>query len=96
MEFEIDDDNQVLREIWRYGQGVDEYAREGGEATRVSNGNTLINYGTGGVLKEVTVDKEIAWQVVFDAPFSESTNNKLLGHTVFLDDLYALNRGPEE
>ena len=93
MEFEIDDENQVLRQIWTYGEGIASYADQSGEATRVDNGNTLINYGTGGVIREVTPDKETAWHVLFDADFNSTTENKLLGHTVLIDSLYELNQG---
>jgi hypothetical protein len=96
MEFEIDDGNKTLTQTWSYGSGVADYAEQGGEATRVDNDNTLISYGTGGVIKEVTPDNQIAWDVVFDAPFSPSTDNKLVGHLTLLDDLYALNQGPAE
>ena len=33
-----------------------------------ANGNTLANYGTGGVIREITPDKQIVFQVKFDSP----------------------------
>ena len=35
-------------------------------AIRLANGNTLVNYGTGGVIREVTSDKKTVFQVKFD------------------------------
>ena len=39
-----------------------------GMAIRLPNGNTLANYGTGGVIREITPDKQTAFHVKFDAP----------------------------
>ena len=44
-EFEVGD---ALVETWSYGEGVDSWARYSGEAVRIADGHTLINYGTGG------------------------------------------------
>ena len=64
-----------------------------GEAQRLDNGNTLVNYGTGGVIREVTPGKETAWHVKWDADFSDDHFNKMVGHTILIDDLYTLCRG---
>jgi hypothetical protein len=96
MEFEIDEENRTLREHWTYGDGIYDWPMLSGEATRMENGNTLINYGTGGSIREVTPDKQTAWRVLWDAGFPEEEKNKLCGHNTFINDLYALNLGPEE
>jgi hypothetical protein len=96
MEFEIDEENLVLRELWTYGEGIDDWPMYSGEASRMDNGNTLINYGTGGSIREVTPGKETAWHVLWDADFPDEEDNFLCGHNIFVNDLYALNRGPEE
>ena len=37
-----------------------------GMAIRLPNGNTLANYGTGGVIREITPDKQTVFHVKFD------------------------------
>ena len=59
-----------------------------------SNGNTLGNYGTGGVIRELTPDGQTAFGVRFDVPEGNDFYNKMVGHNVLLEDLYALNGGP--
>ncbi len=86
-EYAVDDESQTLTEIWSYGEGMDDYAEYAGEATRLGNGNTLINYGSGGVLREVTQDGQTSWELVWPERY-------LLGHNTLLHDLYALNEGP--
>ena len=60
---------------------------------RLANGNTLVNYGTGGVIREVTADKKTVFHVKFDVPTGNDYDNKMVGNTVFVADLYALNGG---
>lgn len=84
-EFELDDAARTLRVIWEYDP-VDEYAAYSGEAHRQPNGNMFMNYGTGGAIREVTYAGELAFHVDWNDAI-------LIGHTVLVDDLYALNRG---
>jgi len=96
MEFVIDRDNEVLLDEWIYREG-DEWADAMGEAHRVpnGNGNVIANYGTGGVIKEITPAKTTAWYVEF-VWFDEGTMfNRMVGHCTLLDDLYAINQGPQ-
>jgi hypothetical protein len=79
-----------------YGDGIDDWAMSRGEAHRLQNGNTLANYGTGGVIREITPDKETACHVELDADFDEDTTNHEVGHHMLTADLYALCRGWEE
>jgi len=95
MEFTIDRENETLEELWYYNEG-DEWAMYKGMAIRLPNGNTLGNYGTGGVIREVTPDKESAFVVKFDVPSGNDFFNKMVGHNVLIDDLYALNGGGPE
>jgi hypothetical protein len=92
MEFEIDRQNQVLVEKWIYNDG-DEWPLYKGMAIRLPNGNTLANYGTGGAIREITPDKQTAFHVRFDAEGGDDFFNKMVGHNVLIDDLYALNGG---
>lgn len=95
IEFEIDRDGETLVEHWFYNEG-EEWAMYKGMALRLPNGNTLANYGTGGVIREITPDKETAFLVKFDVEEGDDFFNKMVGHNVFVDDLYALNGGGPE
>jgi len=86
-EYELDDETQTLTVIWGYGEGVDHYARYAGEAQRLDNGHTLINYGTGADLREVTPDGDVVWEVQWAADYN-------IGHVTLIGDLYDVNRGP--
>jgi hypothetical protein len=92
MEFTIDRTNRRLVEKWIYNAGP-EWAMYKGMAIRLPNGNTLGNYGTGGFIREITPDKRTAFHVKFDAPSGNDNFNKMVGHNVLIDDLYALNGG---
>jgi hypothetical protein len=94
-EFSIDRAARMLTQKWLYGDGP-EWAEAKGFAVRLSNGNTLANYGTGGVIREITPDKKTVFGVKFPAqdPNSNPYFGRMLGNTVYVDDLYALNGGP--
>jgi hypothetical protein len=94
VEFDIDRDARTLTERFRYTQGP-EWPSAKGMAIRLPNGNTLVNYGTGGVIREVTADGRTVFGVKFDVPGGDDFFNKMVGHNVLLDDLYALNGGPD-
>lgn len=96
LEFSLDRENKIAEEIWRYGEGLQDWPRWKGEAFPVSNGNRLINYGCEGVIRELTQNLEIAWEVKWDADFSDDLINKMVGHNILIDDLYALNKGWQE
>jgi hypothetical protein len=95
MEFDLDRENQVLIERWIYNAGP-EWALYKGMAIRLPNGNVLGNYGTGGVIREITPDQQTAFHVKFDVPDGNDFFNKMVGHNVLIDDLYALNGGGPE
>jgi hypothetical protein len=92
MEFEIDRTNRRLVEKWIYREGP-EWALSKGMAIRLVNGNTLGNYGTGGVIREITPSKQTVFHVKFDVATGNDLFNKMVGHNVLIDDLYALNGG---
>lgn len=52
--------------VWSYGEkkGTEWYESDISGAYRLLNGNTLLCYGTHGVLVEVTAGKEVVWQYV--------------------------------
>ena len=92
LEFELDRENQLMIEKWRYTEGP-EWPHAKGMAIRLANGNTLGNYGTGGTIRELTPDKRTAFHVKFDTPQGDDFYNRMVGHNVLIDDLYALNGG---
>jgi hypothetical protein len=94
IEFAIDRVDQQLIELWRYTEGP-EWPHAKGMAIRLDNGNTLANYGTGGVIREITPDGQTVFHVKFDTEGGDDFYNKMVGHNVLIDDLYALNGGPQ-
>jgi hypothetical protein len=94
VEFSVDRTGEILTELWRYTEGP-EWPHAKGMAIRLEGGNTLANYGTGGVIREITPDKQTAFHVKWDLPDDGSDfYNKMVGHNELIDDLYALNAGP--
>jgi hypothetical protein len=94
-EFTIDRTNRTLTNRWVYNEGQ-EWAMYKGMVIKLPNDNYLANYGTGGVIREITPDKRTAFLVKFDAPPGSSGNdffNKMVGHNELVNDLYALNGG---
>jgi hypothetical protein len=91
-EFEIDHANKTLTQKWIYSDG-NEWATFKGYNLRLANGNTLVNYGSGGVIRELTPDKKTAFEVSFLVTPGDGFNNKMVGNTVPVADLYALNGG---
>lgn len=92
VEFDIDRTAKRLTEKWVYSDGT-EWAMYKGFAVRLANGNTLGNYGTGGVIREITPDKKTVFHVSFPVTPGDGYNNKMVGNNLLLDDLYALNGG---
>jgi hypothetical protein len=87
-EYVVDLEAGALTEIWSYGEGVGDYfAPYSGEAVRLPGGNTLVNTGTGGEIREVTTDGETAWSLRWG-------DEMTLGHSQLIGDLYAVNQGP--
>ncbi|MEQ1571768.1 MAG: hypothetical protein ABMA64_39435, partial [Myxococcota bacterium] len=81
-EYEIDDVNQVLREVWNFGIGDGVYGQYMGEAHRLGNGNTLHNTGGEARVREATPEGEVVWDVRWAS--SE------IGRSTPIADLYAL------
>jgi len=82
VEYEFDDDNRALREVFRFGDGEGVYGETMGEADYTAGGHILHNYGSGIRLREVTPDGEVVWEVSWEA--------EMLGRTTPIPDLYVL------
>ncbi len=81
VEYEVDDMDEALREVWSYGKQATFMSVAGGEATRLSNGNTLFNVGYQGVVLEVSPDSEPVWDL------GASMGSAFYG-TFLFDDFY--------
>ena len=81
-EYEVDDDTQTLHEVWNFGVGAQAMGPYAGEAHRLPGGNTLHNFGSGARVREASPAGDVVWEVRWGG-------SKLLGRTVWLDDLYA-------
>jgi hypothetical protein len=80
-EYEVDDGSQTLTEVWNFGVGAQAMGPYAGEAHRLPSGNTLHNYGSGARVREATPDGDVVWEARWGG-------SKLLGRTVWLEDLY--------
>jgi hypothetical protein len=91
-EFTIDRTAKRLVQKWIYSDGP-EWAMYKGMVILLPNGNYLGNYGTGGVIREITPDKKTVFHVKWDVTTGNDFFNKMVGHNVLINDLYALNGG---
>lgn len=80
-EYTRDPETQTLTEIWSYGQDEGLFADSAGDALRLKKGNTLHNYGSAGVLKEVSPPGEVVWRL-------DWSGDRLLGRAEPIEDLY--------
>jgi len=79
-EFEVDEEAGTLREVFTYGRGDGLHARALGEAHRLPNGNTLVNWGTEGLLREVTPGGGVVWEM-------RAGGEAFFGRVSYLDDI---------
>lgn len=74
VEFEIDEENQIVREVWSWHSDNSTwyFSESGGDADRLPDGNTLGIYGNKAlvlglpdpvIFAEITPDGEIAWEM---------------------------------
>ena len=91
-EWTIDRTNKKLLQKWIYSDGA-EWAMYKGMVILLPNGNYLANYGTGGVIREITPDKKTVFYVKWDVTTGDDFFNRMVGNNVLINDLYALNGG---
>ena len=89
VEFDVDRANRRLVKRWLFDDN-DGWPKYKGMASRLDNGNTLANYGTGGTIIEVTPAGKTVWEIKWDADFDEPHLDNMVGHNILIDDLYAL------
>ncbi len=81
VEYAIDDDAQTLDEIWSHGDGEGIYVLVQGTARDLDNGNRLINFGSSGLVREVTIEGDVVWELSARA-------GAAFGNTVPFSDLW--------
>ena len=86
-EYEIDYATQTLTEVWSFGEDQGIAGNTAGEAHRLSNGNTLHNYGSGARTREITPDGQLVWDIKWEDGDSEGSG-RLQGRSLWLEDLY--------
>jgi hypothetical protein len=62
-EYAIEDDG--LHQVWSYEAPLASWAL--GQANRLDNGNTLVTFSASGVVREVTPDGEVVWEIDTEA-----------------------------
>jgi hypothetical protein len=80
VEYALGPEDGALREVWRVGFDVKAIAL--GQAIRLDNGNTLVNFGTAGLLREYAPDGQIVWSVA-------TSSGSWFGQVRLVQDLYA-------
>ena len=83
-EYTVDDESRTLHQVWSHGDGTGAWMM--GEAHRLPNGNTLISYGSTPIVREVTADGDVAWQLDWTGTIDGG-----LARTFLVEDLYALH-----
>jgi hypothetical protein len=82
-EFEVNDEDQSITEVWHYGEGEGLQANTIGEATRLENDNTLMNWGSTPQIREVKLDGTVVWDGFL-------ANTSFMGRSQPLMNLYDL------
>ncbi len=83
VEYSVDDQARTIEEIWSYGREDSIPVLAEGQVFRLDNGNTLVNFGYAGILREVTPDGEVVWEVLADV-------GTWFGSIMYVDDFYEL------
>ncbi|MEM7532788.1 MAG: aryl-sulfate sulfotransferase [Chloroflexota bacterium] len=73
VEFEMDEENMTVTQVWQYRNDPDFYGRATGNVQRLPNGNSVIDWGGVGIdfhlpfITEVTLDGRKAYEAYFQA-----------------------------
>ena len=81
LELTFDDSEMITAVDWSYGQGLNWHTHILGEAVRQQNGNTLVNFGSKGIVEEVSDAGEPVWRMYTATGFFP-------GHLNFLSGFY--------
>gem|GEM_PF-729788 len=86
-EYEVDTANNVLRQVWNWGEDLGYIAEQVGDSVRLDDGHTLINYGWSAEVREVTPSGELVWEVYFEGT-GRSNSTGVMGRMEPIWDLY--------
>ncbi len=81
LEYSVDDSTETLTEVAQFGAGEGLYAFALGMCRRLDNGNTLVNYGSAGVIQEYGPDGALVWEVY-------AGTGAFFGQSWLINDLY--------
>jgi len=81
LELSFDDEEMIATVDWSYGQGLNWHTHILGEAVRQQNGNTLVNFGSKGIVEEVSDAGEPLWRMY-------TATGTFPGHLNFLSSFY--------
>ncbi len=82
VEYALDPETRTMEQVWSEGEGEGFFAISLGLARDLSNGNRLVNWGTAGLLREVTLEGETVWEV-------QANMGNIFGETFLFSDFYA-------
>lgn len=85
VELAFDDSTNSTEVVWSYGEGLNYFTLVMGEVLRLDNGNTLMNFGSKGIVEEISPEGEVVWRMY-------TATGTFPGHLVFVDSFYEDNR----
>jgi hypothetical protein len=77
VEYRLDEETRTAELVWQYRNSPDIFAFATGSVQRLPNGNTLISWGTSGVVTEVRPDGAKALELLLSPPQSFTTYRTL-------------------
>ncbi len=86
IEYEVDEVNKTLTEVWSHAKDEGHLVFAMGHTQRLENGNTLMSFGSGARIREVTADSEVAWEVRL-----QEKGMVLFGDLTAFDDFYSVD-----
>ena len=82
IELAFDDEAKSTEVVWEYGYDLGYHTIIMGETNRLPNGNVLMNFGSSGIVEEVTPEGEPVWRVY-------TATGTFPGHWSFVRSLYS-------
>jgi len=81
VELAFDDQSLQTEVIWSYGEGLHYNTIIMGAVRRLANGNTLMNFGSKGILEEINPENEVVWKAY-------TATGQFPGHFFLVPNLY--------
>ena len=81
VELAFDDQNLQTDVLWSYGEGLHYNTIIMGAVRHLDNGNTLMNFGSKGILEEINPENEVVWKAY-------TATGQFPGHFSFVPNLY--------